>query len=105
MAKKIIQVYVNLPEKSRVKCGAIIFDSERNFHGFAYHAGYMAQGYPPLDPKNLNYRLDGNEKGIFKMDPRLKESTLHSVFKDAMPGAFGMQMLFRHFPDMGTGSV
>ncbi len=65
---------------------------------FTYFSDYDG---PALDPVNMNYRqhLPG---AVFR--PHGGTGDIPGAFHDALPGHFGMQVLWRHFPELSRAT-
>lgn len=84
--------------------GVMRFDVK---HGFGYFTYLPTYEGPPLDPINMDYRTavdpkDRLRKGerTFVVDTASCPGLMHSVFQDAMPGGWGMQVLMAEYPDI-----
>lgn len=99
------QIYVALMHAGRqLPVGVIRFDEERQFGYFAYLSNYDG---PPLDPVNLDYRKPMDPKDrrrkserVFLVNSHVNPGLMHSVFVDAMPGQWGMQVLAAEYPEI-----
>lgn len=103
------EVFVGLQTTDNIEpVGVIRFDTVKRAGVFAYLQTYAG---PPLDPINLDYR-DGNSSGeragssirlgprVFGVDAVACPGLIHRVFQDALPGAWGMQVLRTEYPEL-----
>lgn len=105
LKKEERSVYVSFFHNGEYKpCGIIHFkrmkDAAGNINevaGFAYLNSYDG---PPIDPVNLNYQKANTR--IFPLRPSGDGSYLHKIFRDYLPGRWGMDVLTAEYPEIKT---